>query len=219
MKRFVLTFIIVLLSISTSLAASINVTWPRNAILDDVIKYTIYMRSDNTNGIGFVKGQDIVGTVTAVSGVVSTSFSINSAPNSQSNCVRITATDSEGYESDFSLPSYIDTAPPLKVGNPAVKVLRTTSKNSRNFYITWPKNSLSDGVAKYNIYMRSNNSDGSGFVKGTNIIGTVNGSTLKYSYTFKCGVLKCPSNYCVRITAVDFSGNESEFSNPAYAIP
>jgi hypothetical protein len=201
MKRLVLTCLIVLLFFSVSMASSVRVVWPGNADKDGVVKYTIYMKANNTDGSGFVKGQDIAGTTTG------TTYIVDNVLDSPSYCVRTTATDNEGNESAFSAPSYIvvDTTPPVKVGIPTLKYVKP------KLTITWPGNASSDGVTKYRIYLQSDNTDGSGFVKGQNVIGTVKGNVLSYVYN-----IRYSSTYCVRITAVDAKGNESEFSNPAF---
>ena len=201
MKRLFLTSLIVILLSSISMAASIRVVWPGNSDADGVVKYSIYMKADNVTGLGFIKGQDIVGAVAG------TSYIIDNIPDSNSYCVRLTATDNDGNESDFSPASFIkvDTTAPSQVGLPILKLV------GRKLIITWPSNAALDGVVKYKIYLKSDNTDGTGFEKGQDVIATVKATVRSYTYS-----LRYSSSYCVRITAVDASGNESDFSNPAY---
>lgn len=199
MKRWLLTFLIVMFA-STVMASSIHVTWPGNAASDHVANYNVYMKANNPSGYGFIKGQNIVGTT------ADTSYTVENLADSTYS-FRITALDGNGNESAFSTASVItvDTTPPAQVGDPAIRA------RAKLIYVTWPKNASTDGVVRYKIYLRPNNADGSGFVKGQDIAGTVRGSIQGFSY-----IVTCASDYCVRVTAVDSKGNESEFSNPAY---
>lgn len=202
MKRLFLTSLIVILLSSISMAASIRVVWPGNADADGVVKYTVYMKT-NATGLGFIKGQDVVGTV---DGSVTT-YIIDNVSDAPSYCVRLTASDGNGNESGFSAASFIkvDTTPPAQVGVPVLKLI------GRKLIITWPSNAALDGVVKYKIYLKSDNTDGTGFEKGQDVIATVKATVRSYTYS-----LRYPSSYCVRVTAVDAAGNESDFSNPAY---
>lgn len=201
MKRLFLIPLIVILLSSISMSASIRIVWPGNSDADGVVKYTIYMKADNVTGLGFVKGQDIIGTVGT------TSYIIDNVSDSVSYCVRLTATDSDGNESGFSPASYIkvDTTAPAQAGIPVLKLV------GKKLVITWPSNAVLDGVVKYKIYLKSDNTDGTGFEKGQDIIATVKANVRSYTYS-----LRYSSSYCVKITAVDAAGNESVFSNPAY---
>jgi len=212
MRRLFLAVLFVMLLASVSTATSISVMWPANPTSDGVVNYSVYMKANNSNGTGFVKGQDIVGTVQAVSGVTP-NLLINNVVDSTNYCFRITATDDSGVESGFSLPAYtgvVDTVPPGKVGPPTIKLVRTTT--SKYFVISWPFNPAADGVKRYKIYLRADNTDGSGFVKNQNLIGSVGSSIQTIKYIIKY----TSSSYCVRVTAVDAIGNEGEFSNPAF---
>ena len=212
MKRLLLTALIVLLLSSVSMAMSIRVTWPQNPATDGITIYTIYMISNNTTGTGFVKGQNIVGKVGSAEGVLPTTYFIENVVDSPSHCVRLTATNTNG-ESNFSLPSYVkvDTTPPAKVGN---LTTRLVIGRVNRLTVTWPFNAVSDGVTKYRIYIKAGNYDGSGFVKGEDVVGTVKGTIRSYTYNIRAS----SHSFCVRVTAMDATGNESEFSNPAYFI-
>jgi hypothetical protein len=203
MKKWILTVLIVMFLSSVSFATSLSVTWPNNAATDSVTKYNVYMRN-NTAGTGFVKGQDIVGTS------VTPAYTIANVPDAGYS-VRITALNGNG-ESAFSpvTTTVIDTTPPIKVKQPKVAIVRTWF-TSKSLYITWYGNPASDNVAYYRIYVKLNNTDGSGFVKGQGITAQVKYNVLYYYYS-----LKYSSNYCVRVTAVDGFGNESDFSDPVF---
>ena len=203
MRRLFLIPLIVILLSSVSMATSVRIVWPGNSDADGVVKYTIYMKADNVTGLGFVKGQDIVGTVAGNT----PSYIIDNVSDSISYCIRLTASDSDGNESAFSPASYIkvDTTAPTQVGIPVLKLV------GKKLVITWPSNAALDGVVKYKIYLRSDNTDGTGFEKGQDIIATVKANVRSYTYS-----LRYSSSYCVKITAVDAAGNESVFSNPAY---
>lgn len=205
MKRWILAVLFVGLLASVSMATSLNVTWPGNPSTDNVTSYNVYMLPNNTDGSGFVPGQNVVGHST------STSYMISNVPDS-SYCVRLTALNANG-ESGFSSPAYttIDTTPPQQVGKATLRVVRTWF-SSRYIYISWPYNPLSDGVKAYKIYVKIDNTDGSGFVKGQGITAIVNSKTLSYYFSLK----RNSASYCVRITAVDTAGNEGAFSEPAF---
>lgn len=212
MKRKIGLLFVVFLFFTCNLfaAGSLKVSWNANAASENVTKYTVYIRA-NSDGTGFIKGSNIAGTT---AGTVTT-LTISNLADSPNYCVRVTASNAVD-ESDFSSPAYtgvFDFTAPAKVGtttNPVKLVLNSANKS---ITVTWPANLASDGVAKYNVYYLANNSDGTGFVKGVGIVGSVAGNVTTYVMN---NVADSP-NYCVRVTAVDSYTNESDFSDPVYS--
>lgn len=178
--------------------ASVTLSWTA-VYAADLAGYNIYRST--TSGKGFLKiNSSIITTI---------SYSDSGLTNDTKYYYKITSIDFSGNESDYSNEiSAMLASPPPDTTPPAAPSGLNASAGDSSVVLSWTANSESD-LAGYNIY-RSTSST-TGFSKINSLLVTAK--------TYSDSGLTNGATYYYKITAIDTSSNESDFSSIANATP